>query len=152
MTTNDRNVRRAPEPARIRPTDQAFSAKMSSLARKDTAPELRLRAQLFRLGLRYRLQLPVPGSRRRRIDLAFTRQRVAVFIDGCYWHGCPEHGTRPARNREWWDWKIQRNRDRDADTNRVLTEQGWRVVRVWEHEEPIYAAVRIAAVVRAQGT
>jgi DNA mismatch endonuclease (patch repair protein) len=120
---------------------------MSSLARRDTAPEIALRQVLFRKGLRYRVQLAVPGNRRRRIDIAFTRSKIAVFVDGCYWHGCPEHGTRPVTNREWWDWKIKRNRDRDQDTDRLLTDQGWRVIRVWEHEEPGKAAESIATAV-----
>jgi DNA mismatch endonuclease (patch repair protein) len=82
------------------------------------------------------------------MDVAFIRQEIAVFVDGCYWHGCPRHGTRPVTNQDWWDWKIQRNRDRDADTNRLLEEQGWRVVRVWEHEDPTNAAARVAEIVR----
>ena len=135
------------EPSRVSPGG-ALSQKMATLARADTAPELALRRELHSMGLRYRLQIPVPGNRRRRIDVAFTRQKIAVFVDGCYWHGCPQHGTRPVANREWWDWKIQRNRDRDSDTNRLLEEQGWRVVRVWEHEEPSIAAAHVADVVR----
>lgn len=122
---------------------------MSTLARQDTAPELALRSALHAYGLRYRVQIPVPGNRRRRIDIAFTRVRVAVFVDGCFWHGCPDHGTRPATNREWWDWKIKRNRDRDADTNLLLTKEGWTVIRVWEHEDPVRAAVRVARAVRS---
>lgn len=123
---------------------------MSSLARKDTAPELALRRALHARGLRYRLQIHVPGNQRRRIDIAFTRAKVAVLVDGCYWHGCPDHGTRPKANREWWDWKIQRNRDRDRDTDRLLDEHGWAVVRVWEHEDPEAAAVRIEEIVRSR--
>ncbi|WP_157413079.1 very short patch repair endonuclease [Aeromicrobium sp. Root236] len=123
---------------------------MSKLARRDTAPELALRSTLHAAGLRYRVQLPVPGNRRRRIDVAFTRAKVAVFVDGCFWHGCPLHGTRPATNSEWWDWKIKRNRDRDVDTNRLLAEHGWEVVRVWEHEPPIEAAERIWRVVETR--
>jgi DNA mismatch endonuclease (patch repair protein) len=130
------------EPSRVSPGG-ALSAKMSALARKDTAPELALRSALHAAGLRYRVQLPVPGNRRRKIDVAFTRVKVAVFVDGCFWHGCPLHGTRPATNAEWWDWKIKRNKDRDADTNRLLAEQGWRVVRVWEHEEQANAVMRV---------
>lgn len=123
---------------------------MSGLARQDTAPELALRRALHALGLRYRIQVRVPGNNRRRIDIAFTRAKVAVFVDGCYWHGCPEHGTRPKANREWWDWKIQRNRDRDADTNRLLDEQGWAVIRVWEHEHSVAAAERVRSVAAAR--
>ena len=135
------------EPHRVSPGGP-LSRKMATLARSDTAPEIALRRELHAMGLRYRLQIPVPGNRRRRIDVAFTRQKIAVFVDGCYWHGCPQHGTRPVANREWWDWKIQRNRDRDSDTNRLLEEQGWRVLRVWEHEEPSVSAARVADVVR----
>lgn len=121
------------EPPRISPGG-ALSRKMSALARTDTAPEIALRRALFRLGLRYRVQVHVPRNRRHRIDIAFTKAKVAVFVDGCYWHGCPDHATRPKANREWWDWKIARNRDRDANTNRLLEEQGWSVVRVWEQK------------------
>jgi len=127
-----------------------LSAKMSALARTDTAPELALRRALHARGLRYRVQLHVPGNRRRRIDVAFTRARVAVFVDGCFWHGCPEHGTRPVANREWWDWKIARNQARDADTNQLLESQGWTVGRVWEHEGPQAAATRVSDVVAAR--
>ncbi|WP_040320166.1 DNA mismatch endonuclease Vsr [Aeromicrobium marinum] len=121
---------------------------MSKLARADTAPELALRRELHRRELRYRVQKHVPGNRRRRIDVAFTRARVAVFVDGCFWHGCPEHHTQPITNREWWEWKVQRNRDRDANTNELLTRHGWTVIRVWEHEDPAEAADRIELLVR----
>lgn len=121
---------------------------MSTLARSDPAPELALRKELHRRGLRYRVQLHMPGDRRRRIDVAFTRAKVAVFVDGCYWHGCPEHGTNPVANSEWWRWKFARNRARDEDTNRHLREFGWTVIRVWEHEDPTDAADRIETIVR----
>lgn len=137
------------EPHRVSPGGP-LSVKMSTLARRDTAPELALRSALHAMGLRYRLQVHVPGNRRRRMDVAFTRMKVAVFIDGCFWHGCPVHGTRPATNREWWDWKIQRNKDRDDDTNRLLAEHGWAVIRVWEHEPALEAAARIQQVVEAR--
>jgi DNA mismatch endonuclease (patch repair protein) len=86
----------------------------------------------------------VPGNRRRTIDVAFTRARLALFVDGCFWHGCPQHGVQPTANSDWWRWKIERNQRRDADTTRMLQEQGWRVLRVWEHEPPanVVAAVR----------
>ncbi len=132
------------------PPSEALARKMSTLARTDTAPELALRRELHGRGLRYRVQLHVPGNRRRRIDVAFTRAKVAVFVDGCYWHGCPAHGTRPKTNSEWWDWKIARNRARDADTNQLLENQGWRVVRVWEHEDPSTAADRVEHLVRPE--
>lgn len=137
----------ADEPHRVPPA-AALSRKMSTLARADTAPEIALRKALHARGLRYRVQLHVPGNRRRHIDVAFTRAKVAVMVDGCFWHGCPEHGTRPLANREWWDWKIARNTERDRDTTRLLTEQGWTVVRVWEHEDPDEAAGRVERIVR----
>lgn len=102
---------------------------------RDTGPEMAVRRELFRRGFRYRVHYPVPGLARRRIDIAFTRAKVAVFVDGCFWHGCPEHGNPAVQaNREYWDPKIARNRERDADTDRRLADAGWLVVRVWEHE------------------
>ncbi|MFD6164205.1 very short patch repair endonuclease [Oerskovia sp. NPDC060287] len=117
--------------------------------RRDTAPEVALRKALHAAGLRYRVAYPVPGQRRRTIDIAFTRIRLAVFVDGCFWHGCPEHGTRPRANSEWWAAKLAANRARDADTDRVLAELGWFVVRVWEHEPTQEAADRVRAAVGA---
>ncbi|MFC5678430.1 very short patch repair endonuclease [Aeromicrobium endophyticum] len=137
------------EPRRISPGGR-LSAKMSTLARQDTAPELALRSALHAMGLRYRVQVHVPGNRRRRMDIAFTKVKVAVFVDGCFWHGCLAHGTRPTTNREWWDWKIEGNKARDEDTNRLLAEHGWEVIRVWEHESAVDAAVRVRQVVEAR--
>lgn len=122
------------------------SARMSRAARRETAPELALRRALHADGYRFRVVHPVPGNRRRSIDIAFTRARVAVFVDGCFWHGCPVHGTQPRANSAWWTAKLAANRSRDADTDRLLREAGWQVVRVWEHE-PVEQAV--AAVVAA---
>ena len=109
---------------------------MSLARRRETRPELELRTVLHARGLRYRVVYPVPGQRRRTIDVAFTRQRLAVFVDGCFWHGCPEHGTSPSRNSAWWQTKLAANRARDRDTDAVLQSLGWRVLRVWEHEPP----------------
>lgn len=121
---------------------------MRQQAIRDTAPELALRRNLHARGLRYRLGLrPVPGLRRTP-DITFTRQRVAVFVDGCFWHRCPVHGTMPRSNAEWWAAKLRRNVERDADTDRRLMEAGWTVLRVWEHEDPAEAASRVEAVVR----
>ena len=128
-----------PEPPRTSPGG-ALSAKMSTLARRDTKPELLLRRELHRRGLRYRLQVKVPGNNRRTIDIALTRVLVAVYVDGCFWHGCPEHVHRPKTNSDWWEWKIAGNRARDRDTDRLLTEAGWHVLRIWEHEPPEVAA------------
>lgn len=132
------------EPSRVRPGGP-LAAKMSTLARRDTGPELALRRELHRRGLRYRLQVKVPGNRRRTIDVAFTRAKVAVFVDGCFWHGCPKHATSPKANSDWWRWKIEGNRARDANTTELLHAAGWAVVRVWEHEEVGSAADRVSA-------
>ncbi|MFE1166182.1 very short patch repair endonuclease [Nocardiopsis sp. NPDC058789] len=115
---------------------------------RDTKPELLLRSALHRRGMRYRVSArPVPGLRRT-ADLVFVRARVAVFVDGCYWHGCPEH-LRPARaNGAFWRDKIATNRARDAETNRILSEEGWDVLRFWEHEAPDTAADRVVDLVR----
>jgi DNA mismatch endonuclease (patch repair protein) len=123
------------EPARISPGG-GLSVKMSALARRDTKPELLLRSELHSRGLRFRVQCKVPGNNRRTIDIAFTRARLAVYIDGCFWHGCPKHHVRPKANSEWWAWKIERNQARDRDTDRELLSRGWEVLRIWEHVEP----------------
>jgi DNA mismatch endonuclease (patch repair protein) len=137
------------EPNRISPGG-LLSAKMSRLARRDTAPEIALRQELHRRGLRFRVQVKVPGNNRRTIDIAFTRARLAVYVDGCFWHGCPEHHVRPRANSEWWGWKIERNQARDADTNRELADAGWNVVRIWEHVSATAAADRVEDAYRAR--
>ncbi|MCL4289147.1 MAG: DNA mismatch endonuclease Vsr [Thermoleophilia bacterium] len=108
---------------------------MKAQRQRDTACELELRSRLHKSGLRFRVHYPLPGLRRR-ADIAFPRQRVAVFVDGCFWHGCPEHGTWPKRNADWWREKIEANRRRDVDTELRLRKEGWVVVRIWEHEDP----------------
>ena len=125
---------------------------MQAQARRDTKPELALRRELHRSGLRFLVDaaLPLPGLRRR-ADLLFRGSRVAVFVDGCYWHACPVHGTRPASNTEFWGEKFEANVRRDRDTDRRLEEAGWVSARVWEHEEPLAAALRVASLVRARG-
>jgi DNA mismatch endonuclease (patch repair protein) len=87
---------------------------------------------------------------RRRADIVFSRLRVAVFVDGCFWHCCPTHGTKPASNGAWWAAKLQANFERDRDTDRQLTEAGWHVIRVWEHDEVRAAAESIAAALRTR--
>ena len=101
------------------------------------------------MGLRYRVAWPVPGQRRRTIDIAFTRAHVAVYIDGCFWHGCPLHGTIPRSNSAWWQNKLEANRARDASANEQLHELGWTVLRFWEHEAPDAVAEQVYSVVRA---
>lgn len=107
--------------------------RMRSQLRRDTEPELRLRRALFAAGLRYRCAFPVLGRPRRTIDIAFTKQRLAVFVDGCFWHGCPDHFVPPKRNADWWGAKIAANRARDAETDQLLISGEWRVLRIWEH-------------------
>jgi DNA mismatch endonuclease (patch repair protein) len=94
---------------------------------------MQLRTSLHRLGYRFRVNYPVPGRPRRTIDIAFTRHKVAVFVDGCFWHACPEHATWPRANSAWWRMKLQDNSARDVDTTECLQVAGWTVVRVWEH-------------------
>lgn len=115
---------------------------------RDTKPELALRRAAHALGLRYRVSArPMPAIRRT-ADLVFTRRKVAVFLDGCFWHGCPDHHTKAATNAGYWAEKVRRNRERDAETDRLLQEAGWTVIRVWEHEDPTEAASKIAELVR----
>ena len=121
-----------------------MSRRMSVLRRRDNESELAVRRLLHADGFRYRVAYPVPGRSRRTIDIAFTRLRVAVFIDGCFWHGCPEHGSEPNSNAEWWSAKLAANRARDIETTDHLRDEGWTVVRVWEHETPVVAAARVA--------
>ena len=116
---------------------------MSTLARTDTAPELALRRELHSRGMRYRVQFKVPGNNRRTMDVALTRARLAVYVDGCFWHGCPDHHHRPKANPEWWDWKIAGNQARDRSTDDQLRVAGWDVLRCWEHEDPVLAADRV---------
>ena len=116
--------------------------RMQATPQRDTLCELALRSAVHRLGLRFRVDQGLPGTRRR-ADLTFARTRVAVFVDGCFWHGCPKHATWPKANARWWRDKIELNRARDADTTRCLRDRGWTVIRVWEHENVRSAALRI---------
>jgi DNA mismatch endonuclease (patch repair protein) len=116
---------------------------MAKQARAHTEPEVTLRRLLHAAGLRYRVGLPVPGMKRRTIDVAFSRAKVAVFVDGCFWHSCPEHATFPAANKQWWADKLAGNVARDAATTKHLEELGWQVIRVWEHEPMAEVAVRV---------
>jgi DNA mismatch endonuclease, patch repair protein len=120
---------------------------MERQGRRDTKPELAVRRAVWALGLRYRVDVaPVKGGRRR-ADMVFPTERVAVYVDGCYWHRCPQHGTLPKANAAWWLAKLEANVARDRDTDERLAEAGWTVIRIWEHELPLDAAARIHAVV-----
>jgi DNA mismatch endonuclease, patch repair protein len=117
---------------------------------RDTRPELALRSCLHSMGLRYRVGARPEASIRRTADVVFPRPKVAVFVDGCFWHACPEHGPKPKKNVDYWGPKLQANRERDADTDARLTALGWKVVRVWEHEAVERAAARVATAVAAR--
>ncbi|MFF1404605.1 very short patch repair endonuclease [Streptomyces sp. NPDC058294] len=132
----------------VTPSSAAVSARMSKQASKDTEAELAVRRLLHAAGLRYRVEYPVPGMARRRIDVAFTSIKVAVLIDGCFWHGCPEHATHPKSNARWWRQKLDRNIARDVETTEHLVAAGWEVLRFWEHEAPDAVASRIVETVR----
>jgi DNA mismatch endonuclease, patch repair protein len=130
------------------PLNADVSRRMRANRRRDTKPERALRSALHTRGLRFRKDFPIrAGSRLVRPDVVFTRRRVAVFLDGCFWHGCPEHGTFPRRNSGYWEWKLKRNAERDLAVNAALMEAGWLVIRVWEHDSPRDAADRVAAAV-----
>ena len=118
---------------------------MQANRRRDTRPELALRSALHAAGMRYRvdLRLDLGAGRRVRPDIAFTRQRVAVFIDGCFWHSCPLHGRQPSANVGYWEPKLVRNQQRDRENTEALTEAGWLVVRVWEHQDVAAAAALV---------
>ena len=127
----------------IVPNSLAFSSpsagtrrSMQSNVRRDTKPELAIRKRLYARGARYRVDYPLWFDRRRRADIVFTRHKVAVFVDGCFWHGCASHYTSPKANAAFWRAKIVANRLRDHDTNERLTEAGWIVLRFWEHTAP----------------
>jgi DNA mismatch endonuclease, patch repair protein len=117
---------------------------------RDTTPELAVRSAVHRLGLRYRVaSRPLP-TLPRTADLVFRRVSVAVFVDGCFWHGCPEHHAPPATNAGYWTGKVRTNRARDLDTDARLADAGWVSIRLWEHDDPGEGAERIAAIVRAR--
>ncbi|WP_152645231.1 very short patch repair endonuclease [Kitasatospora griseola] len=127
----------------------AVRASMQANKSRDTAPELALRRAVHALGLRYRVAArPLPGVRRT-ADLVFTKAKVAVFLDGCFWHGCAEHHTVAIRNGQYWADKVARNKARDADTDQRLRDAGWEPLRVWEHEDVRAAAERVREAVRS---
>ncbi|MGW1740724.1 very short patch repair endonuclease [Nocardia sp. NPDC001965] len=136
----------APVPRSRRPTtDAVTSARMSRQRRAHTAPELALRRELHRRGLRYFVdRAPIRGQRRR-ADVVFPRRRVAVYVDGCFWHRCPDHATDPKNNAAWWAEKLAGNVSRDRATDTALRAAGWQVIRIWEHEDPVQAADRVQA-------
>jgi DNA mismatch endonuclease, patch repair protein len=150
-----RTVKRSPQSRRKRqprragvPAASSAQAlrRMQTTRQRDTAPELALRAELHRSGLRYRVDCRLDGMRGR-ADIVFLGPRVVVYVDGCFWHGCPQHATAPKENRRWWATKLAANRRRDAETDDWLRRAGWTILRFWEHEKPSVAAAYVCAVI-----
>ncbi|WP_218064133.1 very short patch repair endonuclease [Nguyenibacter vanlangensis] len=135
--------------SRVSPSSHEASHRMARVRQKGTDAELSLRKALHARGLRYRLHVPLLTKPRRVADIVFSSARVAIFVDGCFWHGCPQHASWPKSNAQFWRDKIETNRARDADTDQRLRASGWRVVRVWSHESAGDAAERIEDIVRA---
>jgi DNA mismatch endonuclease (patch repair protein) len=121
---------------------------MESTRRRDTGPEVRLRRLLYAAGVRYRVDVSPMSGMRSRADLVIRRAKVAVFVDGCFWHGCPTHGTWPKANAAWWKAKIEANRDRDRRVDDQLQAAGWTVLRFWEHEPVEEVGERVLATLR----
>lgn len=126
-----------------KPSSEVASRRMKSVGQRDTAAELKVRRRVHAEGLRYRVDFPVSRRPRRTADMVFTKAHIAVFIDGCFWHGCPEHGTTSKSNVRFWREKIEANQARDRDTNERLEAAGWEVMRFWEHEDPDVVANQI---------
>jgi DNA mismatch endonuclease, patch repair protein len=119
---------------------------MQAIRRTDTKPEVTLRSALHQLGYRFRKDYRINVEKGWvRPDIVFTRQKLAIFVDGCFWHGCPEHGRAPKVNDWYWGPKLARTRERDSANQHALAEAGWRVIRVWEHEPPHVALERVHA-------
>lgn len=131
----------------IQPSSPDASRRMARVRQKGTGAELAIRKELFRMGARYRVDFAVLKKPRRVADIAFPGLKIAVFVDGCFWHGCPEHASWPKQNAEFWRQKIETNRVRDMDTDSRLVALRWEVIRVWEHESPASAAQKIMGLV-----
>jgi len=134
------------------PSSKAARNRMKAAKQRDTAPEMALRSAMHRKGLRYRVDVSPLEGIRRRADVVFRPVKVAVFVDGCFWHGCPIHGTWPKANAEFWRKKIERNQERDAETDQQLEEAGWEVIRIWEHEDSEEAAEKIFQIIQERRT
>lgn len=133
--------------SQIQPSSSEASRRMAKVRQKGTEAEIKLRLELYRSGLRYRVDYMVLQRPRRVADIAFPGLRIAVFVDGCFWHGCPEHATWPKQNADFWRQKIETNRARDADTDARLQAIDWRVLRIWEHESPVAAAETVSRLI-----
>lgn len=125
------------------PSSEAALKRMQAAKPRDTAPEKALRSELHKKGLRYRVNSRPIKQLNRRADIVFRSAKVAIFVDGCFWHGCPIHGTQAKANAVFWKNKIKQNQMRDKNTNERLKKAGWKVIRVWEHENPEKVATKI---------
>jgi len=130
-----------------KPSSDAALKRMKAAKPKDTAPEMALRSALHKKGLRFRIDVKPIKELNRKADIVFRHVKVAIFVDGCFWHGCPIHGTQAKANAEFWALKIKQNQERDKDTVIRLEAAGWRVIRVWEHEDPEEIAQEIYDIV-----
>lgn len=128
----------------------AVTERMRATSRRDNPLEWSIRRLVFASGLRYRVDAKPVVTLRRRADILFRAARVAVFVDGCFWHVCPKHATWPKANAAWWRRKLLGNKARDRDTDRRLRKAGWLVVRIWEHDDPVRAAARVVRAVRSR--
>jgi DNA mismatch endonuclease, patch repair protein len=130
------------------PLTEAIACKMKAQRRRDTPCEVALRKLLHASGFRYRVDVRPEPSIGRRADIVFARVKVAVFLDGCFWHACPEHVSWPDNNGTWWKQKLERTRSRDQETSKVLSDHGWLVLRFWEHANARTAAQRVARAIQ----
>jgi DNA mismatch endonuclease (patch repair protein) len=141
-------VTKKPLPPESKASSLAVRAAMRANRGKDTGPELALRRLLHQRGLRYRVNARPLADIRRKADVVFPSDSVAVFVDGCFWHGCPEHYRPATKNSDFWNEKIAANRARDAETSEKLLAAGWTVIRVWEHDDPAAAVEQIDQLIR----
>lgn len=133
----------AKESVTLVPSSAKVSARLARHPRRDTLPELAVRRILHAKGRRYRVDCRPESALKRKADLVFRGPKVVVFIDGCYWHGCPDHCKLSGPNLEWWRKKIDGNRQRDTETDALLTLAGWTVIRAWAHEDPLFVTRRV---------
>lgn len=134
------------EPSRPPAPTPGIRSRMEQQKQRDTQPEIRIRSILHRTGYRFRADIRPESFLKTRADIVFTRVKLAVFIDGCFWHSCPVHRTTPKSNTAWWLAKLEANRKRDRAADEALGKMGWKVMRIWEHEDPEKDARRIASV------
>lgn len=133
--------------AKPAPSSDAALKRMKAAKPRNTAPEKALRSALHKRGLRFRIDEKPIKELNRKADIVFRPAKVAIFVDGCFWHGCPFHGTQAKANAEFWSFKIKQNQERDVDTTKRLEEAGWKVIRVWEHENPEKASEKICKII-----